>query len=143
MLLGRRYRAMPVVSRVGDMKDPDEIAQTFADEPDREILRERVSNILVTNRRLMKLAEGSVRDSFMDLLMADEIVYKIHPCTIFATKYGGSLEGGLWCAVHAHTVPQDAVGEPLEVKSWFDEPTYTYGVGATPNQAMLELHNKL
>lgn len=145
MLLGRRYREIPVTSpsRVGDLKDPDEIAQTYADEPDREILRERISNLLVTNRRLMRLAEGSVRDTYLDLLMASEMVYKVYPCTVFATRYGGEIEGGLWCAVHSRTVPQEAVGEPLEVRMWFMEPTCTFGVGSTPNQAMLELHKAL
>ena len=143
LLRGRRGGTLLTPSTTGRLMDVEELVESFMEEPDRVRLRERLTNLITTNRRCLKLTDGAVRSRFLEQIVADDLTYKIYPCTIFAARYGGAYEGGLWVALHQYTIPQEAVGNELECKSWFDEPSCEVGVGSTPNEAMIILHDKL
>lgn len=143
LIKGRKPLVLPHANR-GQLMDIDDLVQSFMDEPDRERLRERIRNVITTNRRCLELTDGNVRNRYLEGIIASDITYKIYPCTIFAARYGGAVEGGLWVALHSATIPQEAISEVhLEVQSWFEDPSCDLGVGQTPNEAMLALHDTL
>ena len=144
LVKGRKPLVLPAASNRGKLMDVEDLVESFMSEPDRERLRERIRNVIITNRRCLELTDGNVRNRFLEGVIASDFTYKIYPCTMFAARYGGAYEGGLWVALHSATIPQEAVSEvELEVKSWFADPSCDLGVGQTPNEAMLALHAKL
>ena len=55
---------------------------------------------------------------------------------IIETRYGGGYEGGTWAAFASENIPEDAQGEDVECRTWWEAPTVAAGVGATPEDAL-------
>jgi len=55
---------------------------------------------------------------------------------IIETRYGGAYEGGLWAAFASPEIPEEAQGEDVECRSWWEAPTVAVGVGGTPDRAL-------
>jgi hypothetical protein len=56
--------------------------------------------------------------------------------TIIETRYGGGYEGGAWAAFRSGDIPEEAHGEDVECRTWWEAPTVAVGVGATPDEAL-------
>jgi hypothetical protein len=55
---------------------------------------------------------------------------------IIETRYGGGYEGGAWAAFASEAIPEEAQGEDVECRTWWEAPTVAAGVGATPEEAL-------
>ena len=67
------------------------------------------------------------------------------PITIIATRYNGGYEGGVWGAlpVGPDEVPEEATGDDLECREWWESPPFAVGVGATPDRALAALDESI
>jgi len=66
-----------------------------------------------------------------------------YPCTIYKARYGGTYEGGRWVAYPDDVIPEDAQGGDPECMAWFEENSWSVGVGSTPNEAAAHLIDQL
>lgn len=119
------------------------MVKNLLSEPDRELVRVRLEAILSTSQRNFDIAAGAVQSRVIEKVAMDSLTASVVPCTIYAARYGGTIEGGRWIALHHPTIPQECIGEVYECKSWFDDPSCLVGKGNTPNEALLSLHNQL
>jgi hypothetical protein len=55
---------------------------------------------------------------------------------IIETRYGGAYEGGQWAAFSSPEIPEEARGEDVECRSWWEAPTVAVGVSSTPDEAL-------
>ena len=63
----------------------------------------------------------------------------IYPCVIFATRYQGTYEGGVWAAVEAYNIPCGAQADDVTACNWWAEHGPGLGVGASPEDAYAAL----
>ena len=89
------------------------------------------------------LAVKHARQRLEESLAADRPLNRTGtwPVTIFATRYNGGYEGGRWAALPLapEEVPDDALGEDIECREWWENPSVAVGLGATPNGALAAL----
>lgn len=73
------------------------------------------------------------------------MMYDIYPLTIIADRYGGIYSGGLFTAwnVEAASVPWDIWGNDEECIDFWNNCCYLVGKGDTPEEAVMDLKNKI
>lgn len=70
----------------------------------------------------------------------------IYPVTITAARYGGSYEGGTWCAFNAypHHLPPDHDGSDIECMTfWRSDGADRVGRGSSPDAALADLMERV
>jgi hypothetical protein len=69
----------------------------------------------------------------------------IYPLTIIRDRYQGAYSGGLYTAfnLECSEVPQETSAEDSECFNYWESTTDIYGLGQTPDEAMLDLAKKL
>lgn len=70
----------------------------------------------------------------------------LYPITIITARYGGSYEGGRYCAFHSYPsdIPWDAVGNDISCCAyWGSTAVELVGRGSTPNRALADLQARL
>lgn len=68
-----------------------------------------------------------------------------YPVTIIATRYTGAYEGGPWAAFNCDPgdIPDDATGDDTDAFTWWRSPSVPVGVGATPDEALAALIERM
>lgn len=70
--------------------------------------------------------------------------YKGEPkICIVSTRYGGCYEGGLFAALPVEALDSAAFADDCSASDWWFEHAHMVGVGATPNDALLDWYQKL
>ncbi len=88
--------------------------------------------------------------------------FRIYPCTIIASRYCGTYEGGAWLAFNCdeNSIPEGATGGDIECSVFWDNvnkgllayqklsyqqqpKTIIVGKGETPNEAVTDLLRQL
>ena len=65
------------------------------------------------------------------------------PVTIISTRYGGTYEGGAWAAFNLDPegIPEAVMGDDVSCSEWWGSWGGGVGVGATPQEALDNLHS--
>ncbi len=72
-------------------------------------------------------------------------LFKLYRIDIVQTRYGGSYEGGPWTAFSNSRYDPgcEAFGHDLVCAQWWDDHRHEVGLGATPNDALQDLIQKV
>lgn len=69
---------------------------------------------------------------------------EIYPLTIIRDRYNGTYSGGKYVAFNAQPcdIPDEVYGGDMDCSNFWEEVDIPYGIGETPEKAVLDLISK-